>query len=163
VGRQRAVGAGAARGRPFEPCGLTPAEGRRGRRPGLAVTRQVVGPELGAQRDQRCQVRHRLDRARLGHADEPVRVEVVAQEERRVRVDRREEARPAVVEQVALVDRLETDGVALLRERREDRLVLALPLRTQRLLPEAALTRRPDGDRLPEGAGYSQAARSFVQ
>jgi hypothetical protein len=55
-----------------------------------------------------------------------VRVQVVAEQQRGVRIGRREEARAAVVEQVALVDRLDPERVALLAERREDGLVLAL-------------------------------------
>jgi hypothetical protein len=46
-----------------------------------------------------------------------VRVEVVAEQERRVVVGRREEPRRAVVQQVALVDRLEAEAVALLGQR----------------------------------------------
>jgi hypothetical protein len=92
-----------------------------------------------------------------------VRVEVVAQEEGGVGVERGEEPRPAVVEEVALVDRLEPQRVALFAERREDRLELALAGRVQRLLPEPALASRLAGDRLPEVKGYNQCARSFVQ
>jgi hypothetical protein len=57
-----------------------------------------------------------------------VRVQVVAEQKRRVRVLRREQARPAVVEEVALVDRLDPEGVTLLAERREDGVKLALIL-----------------------------------
>src|SRR5207237_1458594 len=57
-----------------------------------------------------------------GHADEPVRVQVIPQEERRVPIGRREQARTAVVEQVALVDRLQAERVPLVAERREDSL-----------------------------------------
>jgi hypothetical protein len=92
-----------------------------------------------------------------------VRVEVVAQQERRVGVRRREQPRPAVVEQVTLVDRLQAQGVALLAERREDRLELALGGRPQRVLPEPALADRLLRDGLPEVEAYSQAASSFVQ
>ena len=49
-----------------------------------------------------------------------MRVEVVAEQQRRVVVGRREQARPAVVDEVALVDRLEPERVARLAERRED-------------------------------------------
>jgi hypothetical protein len=90
-----------------------------------------------------------------------VRVEVVAEEERRVAVGRREQARSAVVEQVALVDRLEPERVALLGQRREDR--LALRLGGQRLVPEPAFPRGLLDDRLPEVERYSQVASSFVQ
>jgi hypothetical protein len=55
-----------------------------------------------------------------------VGVEVVAEQQRRVVVGRREEPRPAVVDEVALVDRLETERVASLPERREDGAAIAL-------------------------------------
>jgi hypothetical protein len=95
--------------------------------------------------------------------DQPVRVEVVAEQERGVGVTRIEEARAAVMEQVALVDRLEAEGVPLLAERREDRAVLARGRGAQRLGPERALERGLVRDRLPDVQGYSQRARSFVQ
>jgi hypothetical protein len=57
-----------------------------------------------------------------------VSVEVVPEQERRVRVGGREQPRLPVVEEVALVDRLEPEGVALLAERREDGVKLALIL-----------------------------------
>jgi hypothetical protein len=92
-----------------------------------------------------------------------VRVEVVAEQERGVVVGGREEPRRPVVQEVALVDRLEAERVSLLRERRKDRLVLALGLRAQRVLPEGALACRLPCDRLPEPRGYNQVASSFVQ
>jgi hypothetical protein len=93
------------------------AEGRRRRRPGLAVAGKAVGPELGAARDQRREIRDCLNGPGLGDADEPVRIEVVAEQERGVVVCRREEPRRAVVQEVTLVDRLEAEGVPLLGER----------------------------------------------
>jgi hypothetical protein len=92
-----------------------------------------------------------------------VRVEVVAQQQGRVGVGGGEEPRPAVVQEVALVDRLEPQRVALLAERREDRLELALAGRAQRPLPEPALASCLARDRLPEVEGYNQRASSFVQ
>jgi hypothetical protein len=86
---------------------------------------------------------------------------VIAEQQRRVAVGRREQPRPTVVEQVPLVDRLEPQRVTLLGERREDRLRLSLLLGAQRRFPEA-----PDRllrDRVPEAGGYSQPASSFVQ
>jgi hypothetical protein len=157
--RQGPFGLGAG-----SPCGsrvLAAAERRGGRRPGLAVPGPAVGAELRADRDQRGQIRDRLDRSRVGDADEAVRVEVVPEQQCRVRVDRREQPRPAVVEQVALVDRLEPERVALLAECREDRLALRFGL--QRLAPEPALVGRLAGDRLPQIQRYSQPASSFVQ
>jgi hypothetical protein len=125
---------------PAEAGGLAAAEGRRRRRPGHSVAGQAVCPQPGTERDQRRQVGHGLDRSRIGDADEPVSVEVVA-----------------------LVDRLQPERVALLTERREDRIELALLLRPQRGLPQPALTRGLEGDRLPEARRYSQRASSFVQ
>jgi hypothetical protein len=90
-----------------------------------------------------------------------VRVEVVAEQQGRVVVTRREEPRAPVVEQVALVDRLEPERVALLAQRREDRLPLRLD--GQRLVPEPALLRGLLDDRVPEVERYSQPASSLVQ
>jgi hypothetical protein len=92
-----------------------------------------------------------------------VGVEVVAQQEGGIGVGGLEEPRPAVVEEVALVDRLQPERVALLAERREDRLELTLAGRAKRLLPEPALAARLPRDRLPEVDCYSQPASSFVQ
>jgi hypothetical protein len=114
-------------------------------------------------RDERGERRDRLDGARVGDADEAVRVQVVAEEQRGVLVGRREQPRAAVVEQVALVDRLQPEGVALLGERREDRLGLPFAVAAERVGPERALGRRLLRDRPPEVERYSQPASSFVQ
>jgi hypothetical protein len=143
--------------------GWARAEGGRRRSPGLAVARQAVGAKLGAVRDQRRQVGDRLDRPRLCDPDEAVRVEVVAEQERGVVVGRREQARAAVVQQVALVDRLQPERVPLLAERREDRLGLALAGGAQGVSPKRALGGRLLRDRPPEVQRYSQPASSFVQ
>jgi hypothetical protein len=92
-----------------------------------------------------------------------MRVEVIAEQQRRVVVCGREQPWRSVVEEVALVDRLEAEAVALLGERREDRLGLTLGLGAQRLSPEGALACRLASDRLPEARGYNQVASSFVQ
>ena len=139
------------------------AEGGRRRGPGLAVPRQAVGPQLGAVRDQRRQVGDRLDRPGLSDPNEAVGVEVVAEQESGVVVGRREQTRAAVVQQVALVDRLQPERVPLLAERREDRLGLALAGRAQGVRPERALGSRLLRDRPPEINGYNQPASSFVQ
>jgi hypothetical protein len=148
---------------PAQARGLAPAQGRRGRRPRLAVAGEAVRPQPGAERDQSRQVGDGLDRPRLGHAHEPVGVEVVPEQQCGVGVGGREQPRPSVVEEIALVDGLETERVALLAERREDRFELPLLLEPQRRLPEPALTRSLEGDRLPEAGRYSQRASSFVQ
>jgi hypothetical protein len=92
-----------------------------------------------------------------------VRVEVVAEQQGRVCVTRVEQPRPAVVEQVALVDRLETKRVPLLGERREDRILFALSVGAQRVRPERALRRRCLRNRRPDVSRYNQPANSFVQ
>jgi hypothetical protein len=144
--------------------GLPPVAELRGcRRPRLAVAREAVGAQLGAERNQRGELGHGLHGPVLGHAHKPVRVEVVAEQERRVVVGGREQARAPVVEEVALVDRLEPERVPLLGEQREDRLVLALAVGAQRVRPEPALRRRGLRDRLPDVQRYSQPASSFVQ
>src|SRR5205807_6931392 len=91
-------------------------------------------------------------------------VEVVPEQESRVAIGRGEQARPSVVEQIALVDRLEAEGEALFPERREDRLELALGGRAQAGLPEWALARGLAGDRVPEAAhSKNSAAASSVR
>ena len=139
------------------------AESRRGRRPRLAVAGQAVGSQPGAERDQGGQVGDSLDRPRLGDAHEPMGVEVVTEQERGVGVGGSEQARPSVVEEIALVDRLQAERVAILAELREDRLELTFLLGPQRRLPEPALMRGLEGDRFPEARRYSQRASSFVQ
>ena len=54
-------------------------------RPGGAVAVAALGPQLRAERDQLGQVGDRLALATLRDADEPVRVEVVAEQQRRRR------------------------------------------------------------------------------
>src|SRR4029079_470775 len=97
---------GLGAGRPRRSGVLATAERRGGRRPRLAVPGQDVGAELGAERDQARTGAHRLDGPRLRDPDEAVRVEVVAEQQRGVLVDRGEQARKAVVEKVALGDTL---------------------------------------------------------
>ena len=90
-------------------------------------------------------------------------VEVVAEQEGRVVVGGREEPWRPVVQEVALVDRLEAQRVAPVGQRRKDWLLVALPGRAQGVFPERALACRLFRDRLPEIGRYSQAASSFVQ
>jgi hypothetical protein len=92
-----------------------------------------------------------------------VGVEVVPEQQRGVRIGGREQPRAAVVEEIALVDRLQPERVALLTERREDRRELSLLFGPQRRFPEPALTGGLEGDCLPEARCYSQRASSFVQ
>src|SRR6266487_636339 len=127
---------------------LTRTEQRCARGPGGTVARRRVSPKLRAEGDQLGQVRDRLDAPDIRNPDEPVRVEVVAEQERRVFVNGVEEAWVPVMNEVALVDRLEPERVALLAQRREDR--LAFGLQPQGVVPERALSLRLDRDRLPE-------------
>ncbi len=148
---------------PAETRRLAAAHGRRRRRPRLAVAGEAVGPEPRAERDQGSEIGHGLDRPRLGDAHEPVGIEVVAEQERGVGIGGREQPWTAVVQDVALVDRLQPERIPLLAERREDGFELALLLGQKRRLPEPALTPGLEGDRLPEARCYSQRASSFVQ
>src|SRR5258708_2383134 len=59
---------------------------RGGRSPRRPVAVDAAGAQLGAERDQLGQVRDGLDLAQRGDADEPVRVEVVAEQQRVVPV-----------------------------------------------------------------------------
>ena len=148
---------------PAHACCLAAAQGRRGGRPRLADAGQAVGSQPGAERDQGGQVGDGLDRPRVGDAYEPMSVEVVTEQKRGVGVGGSEQPRAAVVEEIPLVDRLQAERVALLAERREDRLELPLLLGPERRLPEPALVRGLEGDGLPEAGRYSQRASSFVQ
>ena len=127
-----------------------PVEGRDGRGPGLTVAGKALRAQVGAEGEELGKGPDGLDVTERGDADEAVRVEVVAQEDARVAVVGAEEPWLAVVQEIALVDGLEPDGKALLRERREDRLFLALGLGPKRGGPELALPPGLDGDRLPE-------------
>jgi hypothetical protein len=85
---------------------------RDGCRPRCAVPHSLLGPELRAQREELSQVGDDVHLTNRSDADEAVRVEVVAEQDRGVAVGGREEPWTAVVEKVALVDRLEPDREA---------------------------------------------------
>ena len=145
---------------------LAGAEQRGGRGPGLAVAVAPVGRNLRAERDQVGQVGDGLDLFERCDADEPVRVEVVAEQDRRVEIGRSEEAGTAEVEEVALVDRLEPEREARLGERREDRLELTLVVGAQRGGPERALPPRPPRRsspraQLPKNSATASTVRSI--
>ena len=72
---------------------------------------------MRAQGDQLGEVGDRAGLAQLRDPDETVRVEVVAEEERRVAVGGREESRATVVKEIALVDRLDREGMRRVRQR----------------------------------------------
>ena len=85
-------------------------EQRRRRGPCLRLAGAALGARLGAERDQLGEIVHRLDAARRRDPHEAVGVEVVAEEQSRIGVGRLEQPRRAVVEEVALVDRLHARG-----------------------------------------------------
>src|SRR5205823_13405974 len=106
--------------------------GARGRGPDGGVTGNLLRAEVRADRDQLREVVDRVDRAALLDAHEAVRVEIVAEQKRRVAVLRCKQPRPPVVQQVALVDRLDPERIALLAELREDGLALLFLRRPKR-------------------------------
>ena len=81
-----------------------------------------------------------------------MRVQVVAEQQRDVGIDRREEPRRAVVRQVPLVDRLEPEREARFGERREDGDELTLVARAKCAFPQRALLRRSVGYLVPHAA-----------
>ncbi|MBV8562559.1 MAG: hypothetical protein JOZ56_05655 [Actinobacteria bacterium] len=70
------------------------AEQRRGGGPERAVAVRALGAELAAERDQLREVADRVDVPEARDVDEAVRVEVVAEQQSRVRVGGREQPRP---------------------------------------------------------------------
>ena len=127
------------------------AEQRHARRPGRAVLGRALGPELGAERDQLAHVRDGLDRSRRREPDEPLRVEVVAEQEDRVAVAGREEPRPPVVDEVPLVDRLDArsrSAPSASGEKTGSR--SRAPRGPQRIAPERALALGVERDLLPQ-------------
>ena len=87
---------------------LAAPEQCRSRCPDRPVADDPLGAEVCTQGDQLREVADRLDGADLLDPHEAVRVEVVAEEERRVLILRSKESRAPVVQEVALVDRLDT-------------------------------------------------------
>src|SRR5688572_25839172 len=118
--------------------------------PGGAVALPLLRAQLRAQGDELGEVLDDPDLAVGRDADEPVRVEVVAEQNRRGGIGRREEAWTPVVEEVALVDRLEPEGEGDRREGREDRLLFPLGHRSERSGPERALALGLAGDHIPD-------------
>ena len=108
--------------------------------PCLTVSRGLLGPEVRAGGDQLGQGDDGVELPGRGDPDEPVRVEVVAEQQRRLVVGGREETGAPVVDEVALVDGLEPEREPLRRQRPED--PDPLRLGAQRLAPERALGRR---------------------
>jgi len=93
------------------------AEQGHARCPDRSVLPRALRPQLGAERDQLAHVRNGLHRSRSREADEPVRIEVVAEEEDRVVVAGREEPGTPVVDEVPLVDRLDREREPILGQR----------------------------------------------
>ena len=91
------------------------------RHPLLPVSQDLLGPQLRTARDQLGQIRDGLHVARVGDPDEPVRVQVVAEEKRGVPIRRGEQPRASVVDEVPLVDRLEPEPEALAERGRRTR------------------------------------------
>ena len=143
---------------------LDPPEQRDRRSPGLSVPRPALGTQVGAECQELGQLGDHTHVPLGGDADEAVGVEVVAEEDAGVTIGGREEPRPAVVQQVALVDRLDSERELLVGERGEDRELLPLFLRTERGGPESTLGARLECDRLPKRRRrQSQAASSLAQ
>src|SRR5213083_3166789 len=118
--------------------------------PGGPVVAFVLGAQLSAEGDQLAHVRNRRHRACGREANEALRVQVVAEQKDRVPVAGREQARAAVVDEVALVDGLHGQGEARVRERREDRLAVSGTPRSERSPPERPVALGVEGDLLPE-------------
>ena len=131
--RPRVTGVAQRRAGLVQPA---PSEQRRGRRPRRAVAVGVVRPGLGAERDELGEIGDRVDGAGGGDEYEPVREQLVAEEERGVLVRWVEEPRAPVVEEVALVDRLEPEREARVGDEwREDRHRLARPVGAESVGP----------------------------
>ena len=128
-------------------------EKRDRRRPRRSVTGLACGTQVSAKSQELGQVGHDADVSLPRDPHETVGVEVVAEEDARVAVCRRKQASPPVVEEIALVDRLNAEREALVREGREDRKLLPFRLRPTCCTPERTLPLRLPGDRVPERGG----------
>jgi hypothetical protein len=128
-------------------------EKRDRRCPSRPVTRLALRAQMGAEGEELGEVGDHSDVSFLGDAHETVGVEVVAEEDARVAVCRRKQASAPVVEEIALVDRLDPEREALVREGREDRKLLPFRLRPKCCVPERTLPLRLPGDGLPEPGG----------
>ena len=88
-----------------------PADRGHARLPdGVGQLRAALGVRLGAQRDDVGQLADGLDVAQLRQPREAQRVEPIARQQREIGLDRPEEARGAVVQQLALADGLDHEG-----------------------------------------------------
>jgi hypothetical protein len=138
---------GASLGQPL----LDAAEQGDRRRPRLAVAGPALGAQVSTESEELGELGHDAHVALRCHAHEPVRVEVVAEEDARVPVGGGEEPGCPVMQEVALVDRLDAERKPFVGKRREDRQLLALVFRAERGGPERALVGGLERDRLPDG------------
>jgi hypothetical protein len=128
-------------------------EKRDGRGPRRPVARLPLRAQMSAEGQELGEIGDHSDVSLLGDAHETVGVEVVAEEDARVAVCRRKQASAPVVEEIALVDRLDAEREALVREGRENRKLLPFRLRPNSCAPERTLPLRLPGDGLPERRG----------
>ena len=126
------------------------AEEGRSRRPGRSLTPTTVCTRLGAEGDQLREIVHRADAPGRRDADEAVGVEIVPEEKGGVRVGGSKQAGATVVQEIALVDRLDTEREGGLAEAREDRRATLLVSGKEGLPPERALRGRFRDERLPD-------------
>jgi hypothetical protein len=135
-----------------KPLFHTPQKGDR-RRPCRPIAGLLLRAQMSAEGQELSEVGDHAGISLLGDAHQTVRVEVVAEQNARVAVGRREQARAPVVEQVSLVNRFDAECEALIRQRREDRTLLPLGLRPKCCAPERTLPLRLPGNRLPGRGG----------
>ena len=133
---------------------------------GGAVVAGFLGPELRAERDQLAHVGDGFDRARGRQADEPLRVEVVAEQEHRVVVAGREE--PAAVRsgrgspRRSSPRRARTAARRAARTRARGRVRLAAGARRARASPRAPpRARSPARDQAAKKSAAASTVRSI--
>ena len=129
------------------------------RGPGSCVSVPPVCARLRAEGDELGEVVHRLHVAGRRDVNEPLCVEVVAQEERCIRVGRREEPGAAVVNEIPLVDRLHSERQLRRGERGEHGLGASRLDGQKSIGPERALPSCLLDDRVPHAGKLSRAAR----
>jgi hypothetical protein len=132
-----------------QPLLDAPEQGDR-RRPRLPVPGPALGAQVGTEGEELGELGHDAHVPLRRDPHEPVRVEVVTEEDARVAVRRGEKPRLPVMQEVALVDRLDADREPFVCERREDRQLFPLGLRTKCGGPERALVRSLERDGLPD-------------
>ena len=138
-------------------------EGSR-RSPGRSVATAVrpLGTQLRAQRDQLGQIGDGVDLVERRDPNESVGVQVVAEQQCIVRVRRREQSRPAEMQQVPLVDRLQAEREPLLGEREKIRSGSHSDSGSQCRPPERALLDRLVREPCQTSAEEERPAASIV-